>query len=81
MPWGSGPVVPIQVRHERNKSLRNLSFMKMQYFTELHKGQTRPVLFEGHSKNGMMEGYTDNYIRVVTPHREEWVNQLLPWKL
>ena len=78
---GLGPVVPVQARHERNKTLRNLSFMKMQYFTEMHKGQTRKVLFEGHSKNGMMEGYTDNYIRIVTPHREEWVNNLVPWKL
>jgi threonylcarbamoyladenosine tRNA methylthiotransferase MtaB len=78
---GIKPVVPVQVRHERNKALRNLSFMKMQYFTELHKGQTRKVLFEGHSKNGMMEGYTDNYIRVITPHRDEWVNQLVPWTL
>jgi len=73
------PVVPVHVRNERNKSLRNLSYMKMQYFTELHKGQTRKVLFEGHSKNGMMEGYTDNYIKVSTPHRDEWVNQLVDW--
>jgi len=78
---GIKPVVPMQVRHERNKALRNLSFMKMQYFSELHKGQTRKVLFEGHSKNGMMEGYTDNYIRIITPHRDEWVNQLVPWTL
>ena len=27
------PVVPMNVRHERNKTLRNLSYMKMQYFT------------------------------------------------
>lgn len=78
---GIEPVIPIQVRHERNKVLRNLSFMKMQYFTEMHRGQSRKVLFEGHSKNGMMEGYTDNYIRVTIPHREEWVNQLVPWIL
>ncbi len=78
---GIKPVVPVQVRHERNKALRNLSFMKMQYFTEQHKGQTRKVLFEGHSKNGMMEGYSDNYIRIITPHRDEWVNQLVPWTL
>jgi threonylcarbamoyladenosine tRNA methylthiotransferase MtaB len=78
---GIKPVVPVQVRHERNKALRNLSFMKMQYFTEQHKGQTRKVLFEGHSKNGIMEGYTDNYIRIITPHRDEWVNQLVPWTL
>ena len=75
------PVVPAGTRHERNKTLRNLSYMKMRHFTNLHEGQTRKVLFEGHSKNGMMEGYTDNYIRVTTPYREQWVNQIVDWKL
>jgi threonylcarbamoyladenosine tRNA methylthiotransferase MtaB len=75
------PVVPVQVRHERNKTLRNLSYMKMQYFTEQHRGQSRKVLFEGHEKNGMMEGYTDNYIRVITPHRNEWANQIVDWTI
>jgi threonylcarbamoyladenosine tRNA methylthiotransferase MtaB len=75
------PVVPVNVRHERNKTLRNLSYMKMQHFTELHRGQMRKVLFEGHEKNGMMEGYTDNYIRIVTPHRAEWANQIVDWTL
>jgi len=75
------PVVPIHTRHERNKTLRNLSYMKMQYFTEQHTGQTRKVLFEGHSKTGMMEGYTDNYIKITTPQRDEWVNELVEWKL
>ncbi len=32
-------------------------------------------------KNGMMEGYTDNYIKVTTPHRAEWANQIVEWKL
>jgi threonylcarbamoyladenosine tRNA methylthiotransferase MtaB len=75
------PVVPVNVRHERNKTLRNLSYMKMQFFTNLHAGQTRKVLFEGYEKNGMMEGYTDNYIRITTPHRAEWANQIIEWKL
>lgn len=75
------PVVPMQVRHERNKTLRNLSYMKMQYFTTQHQGQTRKVLFEDHNKNGMMEGYTDNYIRISTPHRPEWANNIVDWKL
>ncbi len=75
------PVVPINVRNERNKTLRNLSYMKMEYFTQQHRGQKRNVLFEGHSKNGMMEGYTDNYIRVVTPYRKEWANQVVEWTI
>jgi threonylcarbamoyladenosine tRNA methylthiotransferase MtaB len=75
------PVVPIHTRNERNKKLRNLSFMKSQYFSSLHEGQTRKVLFESGRDNGMMEGYTDNYIKVATPYREEWFNQILDWKL
>ncbi len=75
------PVVPMSVRNERNKSLRNLSYMKMQYFTEQQHGQTRQVLFEHQDKNGMMEGYTDNYIRINTPWREEWVNNIVAWKI
>ncbi len=75
------PVVPINKRHERNKVLRNLSFMKQQYFNEQHKGSTRKVLFEGFNKNGMMEGYTDNYIRITTPFRAEWANEIIDWTL
>jgi threonylcarbamoyladenosine tRNA methylthiotransferase MtaB len=44
------PVVPKRVRHERNATLRNLSYMKMQYFTEQHAGQNRKVLFEDKAK-------------------------------
>ncbi len=75
------PVVPVNVRHERNKILRNLSYKKMQYFTEKHKGQTRKVLFEDHMKGGVMEGYTDNYIRISTPYRKEWANQVVDWTI
>jgi threonylcarbamoyladenosine tRNA methylthiotransferase MtaB len=75
------PVVPVHIRHERNKQLRNLSYMKMQYFTELHAGQTRKVLFEGHAKNNMMEGYTDNYIKITAPVKAELVNEIVNWKI
>lgn len=75
------PVIPVKVRNERNKTLRNLSYMKLQYFTEQHKNQTRKVLFEAFEKNGMMEGYTDNYLRIQTPYRPEWANQLVDWTI
>ena len=75
------PVVPINVRHDRNKILRNLSYMKMQFFTEQHSGETRKVLFESHEKNGMMEGYTDNYIRINAPFRNDFSNRVVDWKL
>jgi len=29
----------------------------------------------------MMEGYTDNYIRITTPFRQEWANEIVEWKI
>ncbi|MBA4140201.1 MAG: tRNA (N(6)-L-threonylcarbamoyladenosine(37)-C(2))-methylthiotransferase MtaB [Segetibacter sp.] len=74
-------VVPVNVRNERNKKLRNLSFMKMSEHTRRHIGETRKVLFEGHSKNGMMEGYTDNYIKINTNYKQEYVNHIVDWTI
>lgn len=75
------PVVPIHVRNERNKQLRNLSYQKMQYFTAQHIGETRKVLFEGQNKNGMMEGYTDNYIKIAAPYSAALENNIVDWKI
>ncbi len=75
------PVVPVHIRNERNKQLRNLSYQKLQFFTTQHIGQTRKVLFEGQTKNGMMEGYTDNYIKIAAPCKQEWVNNIIPWTI
>ena len=75
------PVVPIHIRNERNKILRNISYRKMQEFTNAHIGQTRKLLFEGENKNGMMEGYTDNYIKIATVYNKEWENKIMDWKI
>lgn len=75
------PVVPVHERNERNKVLRNLSHQKLQYFTQQFAGTTRRVLWEAADKNGIMEGYTDNYIKVQTPHRAEWANQITDWAI
>ncbi len=81
------PIVPMQERHERNKILRNLSYQKLQYFTESQRGATRKVLFESPKVNKenegmiMLEGFTDNYIKVETPHRAEWSNEIIDWTL
>jgi threonylcarbamoyladenosine tRNA methylthiotransferase MtaB len=75
------PVVPINIRHERTKILRSLSYKKMQQFTRNHSGETRKVLFEGKNKNGTMDGYTDNYIKITAPYKEEWTNEIVDWKI
>ena len=75
------PVVPVNVRNARNKALRNLSYNKLQQFTDHHAGQVRKVLFEGYNKNGMMEGFTDNYIKIIAPFKAEWVNSIIEWRI
>lgn len=74
-------VIPVSIRNTRNKILRNLSYQKLQYFTNQHSGQSRKVLFEGYNKNGMMEGFTDNYIKINAPYKAEWVNNIIEWRI
>ena len=78
---GMNPIVPVSVRNERNKILRNLSFQKLQYFTSLHAGQTRKVLFERSRDKTKMEGFTDNYIKVTAPYQEAFVNKIVDWRI
>lgn len=75
------PVVPVHVRNERNKSLRNLSYQKMQYFTETQRGTHRKVLFEHPDKTGMMDGYSDNYIKVRIPHELQYESRVVEWSI
>ncbi|MFZ4059515.1 MAG: tRNA (N(6)-L-threonylcarbamoyladenosine(37)-C(2))-methylthiotransferase MtaB [Ferruginibacter sp.] len=75
------PVVPMHIRNERTKRLRNLSYQKMQYFTAAHIGTTRAVLFESKNSNGMMDGYTDNYIKITAPYQADWANNIVSWKI
>ena len=46
-------------------------------FIERHLGTERPVLFEQPPAGSkVMHGFTDNYIRVTVPYREELVNKV-----
>lgn len=74
-------VVPVAVRNERNKVLRNLSLQKLHYFTAAFHDTRRKVLWESADKNGIMEGYTDNYIKVQTPYQADLVNQIVDWEM
>jgi len=65
-------------RKRRNKQLRMLSAKKIHHFYEenLHKKFT--VLFEHENKNGIMYGFTENYLKIVHPFDESLVNQIIP---
>lgn len=68
--------VPVHIRRKRNKMLRILSAKKLRRFYENHLGEERLVLFEADHKEGFMHGFTDNYIKVKTPHNPGLINQL-----
>jgi threonylcarbamoyladenosine tRNA methylthiotransferase MtaB len=68
--------VPGAVRKKRNKMLRILSAKKLRHFYEQHLGETRTVLFEADSKDDVMHGFTDNYIKVKTAYNPGLINQL-----
>lgn len=73
--------VKMEVRRARNESLRRLSQKKKQHFYESHLGSIRPVLFEQSKKEGVMTGFTDNYIKVELPQNESMLNSISDVKL
>ena len=73
--------VPVRVRQERNKILRQLSEKKRSHFYARHIGETRNVLFESDEHNGMLEGFSDNYIKVKVPYHSSLINNIFSVKL
>lgn len=73
--------VPVQERKRRNKMLRILSEKKKMAFYESQLGKSFPVLWEHEEKDGMMFGFTENYIRVKKPFDKNSVNQTETVKL
>jgi threonylcarbamoyladenosine tRNA methylthiotransferase MtaB len=65
-----------RVRHERTTQLRSLSEKKKRHFYEQHTGQETDVLFEDDVTNGVMEGFTPNYIRVAAKYDPLLVGEL-----
>lgn len=74
-------VVPMEIRHERTKKLRILSEKKKRQFYESQQGQYKYVLFESDQSDGLISGFTDNYIKVQVPFRPELVNSIRKTKL
>ena len=68
--------VPIAQRRERSKELQNLSFEKKLQFFEKNRGNKGKILWEADNENGMMFGFTENYIRVGRRFEEKYINQI-----
>ena len=68
--------VPIAERKKRNKMLRILSEKKKVAFYQTQLGKTLPVLWEHENKNGLMFGFTENYVRVQKPFDADSINKI-----
>lgn len=73
--------VPMGDRNKRSKMLRTLSEKKKRDFYETQVGKQAVALFENDVENGMMYGFTDNYVRVVAKYDPMLVGELKEVKL
>ena len=69
-------VVPKKTRAKRSKMLRGLSAKMRRAFYESQLGNTLTVLFESENKEGYINGFTENYVKVKSPWKPELVNTL-----
>ena len=68
--------VQARISTERVSRLEELSAKLNRAFTERFIGTEREVLFESTNHDGLMYGYTDNYLRVSIPFNETAVNNI-----
>jgi len=74
-------VVPMNVRKKRSKMLRGLSVKKRRAFYETQIGNVLTVLFEQDNKEGFIQGFTENYVKVKAYWNPELKNTLHKVKL
>lgn len=73
--------VAMSERKIRTQKYINLSEKKLRAFYEKNIGKIKTVLFEEKTGENSMEGFSENYIRVVAPYNKALINNLVPVKL
>lgn len=73
--------VQSRISTERVSRLEELSDRLHKQFAEKYLGSVRTALFESTEHDGMMYGYTDNYLRVVVPYDAFKVNTITAVRL
>lgn len=68
--------VPMSERHRRSMELQELSDQKKETFYQANKGRKANVLWEADNEDGMMYGFTENYIRVGRKFDERYINEI-----
>ena len=78
------PVVPMPERERRSKILHDISESKLDFFYGRYKNGSHTVLWESRNDNGMMYGFTENYIKLSRPYDANRINRferikVSPW--
>lgn len=73
--------VQSRISTERVSRLEELSDRLHKAFAEKYLGSVREVLFESTDRNGLMYGYTDNYLRVSAPYDTALINNICAVRL
>ncbi|MFZ5942391.1 MAG: tRNA (N(6)-L-threonylcarbamoyladenosine(37)-C(2))-methylthiotransferase MtaB [Bacteroidota bacterium] len=76
----SGMVDPTVIEQRSNR-LHLLSERKRIGFAARNTGRRADVLFESKEKDGMISGWTENYLKVVIPFREALIGEIREVKL
>ena len=77
IPWK----VSMEDRKRRTQMYINLSQKKLRVFYEKHLDTKQMALFEDHKNKSNMLGFTENYIKVETPYRKDFINRIIKVKL
>lgn len=73
--------IPGNVKNERSRILMEKAEENSGRFFARCRGAVRRVLFEEFAPDGLLTGYTDNYIKVYVSGREEMLNRFYDVKL
>ena len=68
--------IPVNIRKKHSLILQEISNKKKKEFYNRNIGYKGSILWESDNENGMMFGFTDNYIRVARIFDEKYINTI-----
>ncbi len=74
-------IVPQEIRNRRTVELRMLSDKKKRAFYERFADSTQHILWEASQDEGLMYGFSENYLKVSQPWNAQHVNKITPMRL
>jgi threonylcarbamoyladenosine tRNA methylthiotransferase MtaB len=74
-------IVSQHEKHRRVERLLEISSVKTNEFISKNIGESRSVLFESKEQNGLIYGFTDNYLKISAQWDESLINAVVSIKL